>query len=48
MVEAYCVKCKAKREIKNAALKKGEKVNSITGVCAKCGTKVHRFVSKKT
>jgi hypothetical protein len=44
---AYCVKCKAKRDIKNpkktTVKGKGGKRNALTGTCPKCGTKVFRF-----
>ncbi|MGC8568996.1 MAG: DUF5679 domain-containing protein [Nitrososphaeria archaeon] len=48
MVEAYCVKCRAKREIKNpqeVTLKNGRK--AIVGVCPVCGTKLYRILGKK-
>jgi hypothetical protein len=44
MVEAYCFKCRVKREIKNP-----EKVTlknnrpATKGVCPVCGTKVYRI-----
>jgi hypothetical protein len=44
MVEAYCVKCKAKREIKdakNVTMKNGKP--AIQGVCPVCGTKIFRI-----
>ena len=44
MAEAYCVKCKAKREIKGAqkiTMKNGKP--AITGTCPVCGTKVFRI-----
>ncbi|MCD6496013.1 MAG: hypothetical protein J7K54_01965 [Candidatus Aenigmarchaeota archaeon] len=44
MVEAYCVKCKKKVEIKNpevVTLKNGKKATK--GVCPNCGTKVFRI-----
>ena len=44
MTEAYCVKCKAKREIKDAqkvTLKNGKPATK--GTCPKCGTKVFRI-----
>lgn len=48
MAEAYCVKCKAKREVKNAqqvTLKNGKP--AMTGVCPTCGTKVFKIGSSK-
>ena len=44
MVQAYCVKCKSKTEIKDAqkvTLKNGKAATK--GVCPKCGTKVFRI-----
>jgi len=43
-LEAYCVKCKAKREIKNATattMKNGKP--ATTGECSTCGTKVFKI-----
>ena len=43
-MEAYCVKCRAKREIRNAAqvtLKNGRPATQ--GICPTCGTKVFRI-----
>ncbi len=48
MVEAYCVKCRAKREIKNpqeVVLKNGRK--AIKGVCPVCGTTLYKILGKK-
>jgi hypothetical protein len=47
IVEAYCVKCKAKRLMKDTqevVLKNGRP--AIKGICTVCGTKVMRFVKK--
>jgi hypothetical protein len=44
MAQAYCFKCRAKREIKNpkqVTLKNGKP--AIQGVCHTCGTKVFRI-----
>ena len=44
MAEAYCVKCKAKREVKNAqqiTMKNGKP--ALQGVCPVCGTKVFKI-----
>ena len=44
MVEAWCMKCKAKREMKNAAkvtMKNGRP--AMSGVCSKCGTKMFKI-----
>lgn len=52
MPEAYCVKCKAKREMKNPKEvemkgKGGKKRMAMTGVCPKCGTKMFRIMGLK-
>ena len=44
MVEAWCMKCKAKRVMKNAAkvtMKNGRP--AMSGVCSKCGTKMFKI-----
>jgi Zn finger protein HypA/HybF involved in hydrogenase expression len=51
VAEAYCVKCKAKKEIANAqevTMKNGRP--AIQGVCPDCGTKLFRIMggAKKT
>lgn len=46
--EAYCVKCREKREIKDPkeiTMKNGR--NAIEGACPVCGTKLFRMVSSK-
>jgi len=43
-MQAYCVKCRAKREIQNperVTLKNGRPATK--GVCPVCGTKVYRI-----
>lgn len=50
--EAYCVKCKAKRMMKDAkevSMKgKGGKARlAMTGTCEKCGTKMFRIMGVK-
>ncbi len=43
-MEAYCVKCRAKREINNSqsiTMKNGRPATQ--GVCGTCGTKVFRI-----
>lgn len=48
MVEGYCVKCKAKREIKGATqvtMKNGKP--AMKGTCPKCGTGMYRIGAKK-
>jgi hypothetical protein len=47
-VEAYCVKCREKREVKDptsVTMKNGR--NAIQGTCPVCGTKLFRMVSDK-
>lgn len=42
--EAYCVKCKAKREMKGeraVTMKNGR--NALTGTCSVCGTKMFKI-----
>ena len=48
MVEAYCVKCKAKREMKdteNITMKNGKP--ATRGTCPVCGTKMFRIGAPK-
>ncbi len=43
-MEGYCVKCKAKREmkdVKHVTMKNGKK--AATGVCSHCGTKMFKI-----
>ena len=52
MVEGYCVKCKAKREMSDAKEvtmngKGGVKRRAMTGTCPKCGTKMFRILGAK-
>jgi Domain of unknown function (DUF5679) len=47
-MEAYCVKCRSKKEIKNAkaiTMKNGKPATQ--GVCGTCGTKIFRIGSAK-
>ncbi|MCK4859378.1 MAG: hypothetical protein KAS87_02350 [Candidatus Omnitrophica bacterium] len=47
-MEAYCVKCKAKREMKEAqevTMKNGRK--AMKGKCPKCGTSLFRILGNK-
>jgi hypothetical protein len=42
--QAYCVKCKAKREMKNekpVTMKNGR--SAISGICSTCGTKMFKI-----
>ncbi|MCY4490505.1 MAG: DUF5679 domain-containing protein [Thaumarchaeota archaeon] len=44
MVEAYCVKCRAKREVKNpkvVTMKNGRP--AVKGTCPKCGSGMYRI-----
>jgi len=46
-MEAYCMKCKQKREMKDAkevTMKNGKKANS--GTCPVCGTKMFKIGGK--
>ena len=46
-MEAYCVKCKAKREIQNPeqiVMKNGRK--AMKGTCPQCGTGMFRILGK--
>jgi len=52
MAEAYCVRCKKKKEIKNPKEivikgKGGVERKAITGVCPDCGTKMFKFLPSK-
>ncbi len=47
MTEAYCVKCKAKREMKEASevtMKNGRK--AMKGKCPTCGTGMYKILGK--
>ena len=51
MPEGYCVKCKAKQEMKDEKMvemkgKGGVKRSAMTGVCPVCGTKpsIHKLI----
>jgi len=51
-MEAYCMKCKKKQEIKNPkeiVMKKkgGKKGRAMTGTCPDCGTKMFRILGAK-
>ena len=46
--EAYCVKCKAKRPMKDAqtvTMKNGR--NALQGKCEVCGTGMYKILAKK-
>ena len=47
-MEAYCVKCKAKKEMsegKEVTMKNGRK--AMKGKCPKCGTGLYRILGNK-
>ncbi len=51
MTTAYCVKCKAKQEMKDPKEivmngKGGTKRRAMKGECPKCGTKMFRILGK--
>jgi hypothetical protein len=44
-LEGYCVKCREKREIKDAQqVKMDNGRTAMKGVCPVCGTKITRFI----
>jgi len=50
-MEAYCVKCKAKQEMKNGKVvvmkrKGGKTGKAMKGECPKCGTTMFRILPK--
>ncbi|MCL2818219.1 MAG: DUF5679 domain-containing protein [Actinomycetia bacterium] len=48
MAEAYCVKCKAKKEMKDAeevVMKNGRP--AMKGTCADCGTGMYKILPSK-
>ena len=51
MHEAYCVKCREKREMKDAKeetiMGKGGERRAMRGTCSVCGTKMMKFLGKK-
>ena len=47
--EAYCVKCREKREMKDekeVTMKNGR--NAVEGTCPVCGTRLFRMTGKKS
>ncbi len=52
MAEAYCVKCKQKREVQNEQEvemkgKGGAKRRALSGTCPECGTKMFKILPNK-
>jgi Zn finger protein HypA/HybF involved in hydrogenase expression len=52
MAEAYCVKCKAKREMNSPQEvpmkgKGGTQRRAMTGICPTCGTKMFKILPNK-
>lgn len=52
IVEGYCVKCRAKRQMKDTQEvsmkgKGGVERRALTGVCSVCGTKMFKILGKK-
>lgn len=49
--QAYCVKCREKRDMKDGKEVtmpgKGGERRAMTGLCVKCGTKMFRILGKK-
>ena len=43
---AYCVKCRAKRAMKDPKIVTKGKMKFFMGVCPKCGTKMARIIGK--
>jgi hypothetical protein len=44
--EAYCVKCKAKRQFEGTVVTLKNGRNAASGTCPVCGTKVMRILGK--
>ena len=52
MAEAYCVKCKTKKEVQNGKevemkAKGGTKRKALTGTCPSCETKMFKILPSK-
>ena len=45
--EAYCVKCRTKREFEGKEVQLANGRRAAQGTCPKCGTKVNRMLGKK-
>jgi len=49
MAEGFCVKCKEKREIKNAQeVEMKNKRRALKGTCPVCGTKIFKILGKSS
>ncbi|MEK7098996.1 MAG: DUF5679 domain-containing protein [Patescibacteria group bacterium] len=51
MAQAYCVKCRAKRDMQDAKEvamrgKGGQERRAMTGTCSVCGTKMFKILGK--
>ncbi len=47
MAEGYCVKCKAKKEMKDSEeVVMKNKRKAVKGVCPDCGTKMFKILGK--
>ena len=51
MAQAYCVKCRAKRDMEDAKEvamrgKGGQERRAMTGTCSVCGTKMFKILGK--
>jgi hypothetical protein len=47
-MEAYCMKCKAKREVKNEEETVNDRgLRMLKGQCSVCGTNVSKILGKK-
>lgn len=47
-MQAYCVKCRKKQEIKSGKSVSINKRTAISGVCGTCGTKMFVFQKKQS
>jgi len=45
--QAYCFRCKTKRDVQNPVIKKMKTgMNAVTGTCPECGGKLYRILPK--
>ena len=48
MVDGYCMKCRAKREMKDVKTEKTKRGTFMAkGTCTKCGTRMAKVLSKE-